>query len=81
LLALELGGTRFNWANARIILLFCLAALLLAGFVLVERRLQERGLFPLRIAKQRSIAFGCFYIFALSAAVETLSYYVSSISF
>lgn len=81
LLALELGGTRFNWANARIILLFCLAALLLAGFVLVERRLQERGLFPLRIAKQRSIAFGCFYIFALSAAVETLSYYVSSVPF
>ncbi|KAJ9209391.1 hypothetical protein DTO166G4_9020 [Paecilomyces variotii] len=76
LLAFELGGTRFNWANARIILLFCLAALLLVGFVLVERRLRERGLFPLRIAKQRSIAFGCFYIFALSAAVETLSYYV-----
>jgi EmrB/QacA subfamily drug resistance transporter len=55
LLGLSWGGTEYAWGSAQIISLFVAAAVLLAGFIVVERRATE-PILPLRLFKGRSFS-------------------------
>jgi EmrB/QacA subfamily drug resistance transporter len=57
LLALSWGGTEYAWGSSVIISLFAAAAVLLAGFLLVEARAAE-PIVPLRLFRIRSFALG-----------------------
>lgn len=59
LLGLEWGGSRYDWSNARIIVLFVLSGVLMAGFLVVQMFSDEECVtLPPRILKQRSILAG-----------------------
>ena len=76
LLALELAGSKYPWADARIIVLLVLSAVLFAVFVVIQRRLGDTGALPPRIIRQRSIAFSALYTFFLGASLQTILYFV-----
>ncbi|KAI9731552.1 MAG: hypothetical protein M1834_004672 [Cirrosporium novae-zelandiae] len=76
LLVLQWGGSEYGWTNARIIVLFILFGLLLAGFVAIQIWKQDGGVLPPRIVTQRSIAFGIFFSLCCSGASFILDYYL-----
>jgi len=76
LLAMQWGGTQFPWSSARIIVLLNLSALLIAVFLFIQWKKKEEAMLPLRILRQRSVAAGAAYCFAVVASGETISYYV-----
>ncbi|KAJ5113149.1 hypothetical protein N7456_001683 [Penicillium angulare] len=74
LLALQWGGTTYAWGNARIIVLFILAGVLLIAFIAVQVWRQEDATIPPRIIKQRSVASGAVYTSCVSGAMITMLY-------
>jgi MFS family permease len=76
ILALQLGGSRYSWGNARIILLFVLSTILCLTFIGIQIRKQEKGILPPRIVKQRSIAAATFFSFFSQAGSMILLYYL-----
>lgn len=58
LLALQWGGSKYAWANGRIIALFVIAGLLLIAFVAVQFWKKDNATVPPRIIKKRSIWSG-----------------------
>jgi MFS family permease len=71
LLALQWGGTKYEWKNARIIALLVLSVVILAGFVVIQMRSGDRATVPVRVFGNRNIwgsalfggcVIGCFYV-------------------
>lgn len=71
LLALQWGGTKYEWKSARIIVLLVLAILLFAGFIVIQILSGDRATVPLRVFGNRNIwgsalfggcVVGCFYV-------------------
>jgi hypothetical protein len=77
LIALQWGGTKYHWTNARIIVLFILFGVLLGLFSAMQIRSKDDGLIPLKIITRRSMAFGMLYSFCTSGGGFILQYYVS----
>ena len=77
LIALQWGGTKYEWGNFRIILLLVLSGILMFVFIVVQNLLQNSATIPPRIVKQRSVACGAWYAFCLGASATVLEYYVS----
>ncbi|KAJ7073162.1 DHA14-like major facilitator [Mycena amicta] len=76
LLALQWGGSKYPWRNARIIGLFVVFGALIAGFVGVQIWRQEDATVPPRILKQRSILAGSWFTFSLGSSFFILVYYL-----
>ena len=76
LLALQWGGSTYDWGNWRIILLFCLCGALAVVFVAVQIRLQEKATVPPRIMKQRTVAAGSWFALCLGGSFFTMVYYI-----
>ena len=76
LLALQWGGSTYNWSNARIIVLIILFALLITGFILVQLWKKEMGTVPPRIASQRSVAAGMWVTFCTGGSFMTIVYFI-----
>ncbi|KAI9717527.1 MAG: hypothetical protein M1812_004668 [Candelaria pacifica] len=76
LLALQWGGSKYPWNNGRIIALFVIAFLLLIAFVAIQFWKQETATVPPRLLKQRSMAFACWFAFALGGAFFVMVYYL-----
>lgn len=76
LLAIQWGGVKYNWGNARIIVLLILAFILAVSFVLLQIKLQEKATVPPRIFAVRSIWVGCIFIFFLAGAMFYSIYYL-----
>lgn len=76
LLALQWGGSKFQWRDARIIVLFVLFGLLLIAFLGTQIYSPERATVPKRVVKSRSIVFGALFAFSLSSALSIMSYYL-----
>ncbi|KAI1135166.1 major facilitator superfamily transporter [Hypoxylon sp. FL0543] len=76
LLALQWGGTESSWDSPRIIALLVVFAVLIIAFIVVQVWAGENATIPLRIAKQRSMAFSSLFIFALSASYFIMVYYI-----
>ncbi|KAG5914955.1 hypothetical protein E4U53_004567 [Claviceps sorghi] len=79
LLALQWGGTRFAWRDGRIVALFVLSALLIAGFVAVQVWLRERATVPPRIFLDRTVWACAVFGASLGASFFILVYYVSPV--
>ncbi|OAP63962.1 hypothetical protein AYL99_03189 [Fonsecaea erecta] len=76
ILALQWGGTKYAWHNARIIVLLVLCAVLCLAFVGIQLWKQEDGTVPPRIVKQRSVAAAIWFSFFNGAATMTTVYYL-----
>ena len=76
LLALQWGGSKYEWGNGRIIALFVLFGVLIIGFVAVQLWQQENATVPPRIVKQRSVAAAAFYSACVGGAFFVLIYFV-----
>ncbi|KEY80158.1 MFS toxin efflux pump [Aspergillus fumigatus] len=78
LLALQWGGTKYNWGNARIIALFVVFGVLIVIFAARQHWAQENATVPPRILKNRNVWGAAFYSFSVSAAFMLFVYYVPS---
>jgi MFS family permease len=76
LLALQWGGTKYEWSNPRIIVLFVLFAVLMAVFVGIQIYNGDKATVPPRIMKQRSMAFGSFFAFLQGGSFFILVFYL-----
>ncbi|KAL8874098.1 MAG: hypothetical protein Q9174_000534 [Haloplaca sp. 1 TL-2023] len=76
LLALQWGGSKYDWSNGRIIALFVIAGVLLVGFVFVQFQQGENATIPIRILKQRTIAASAWFVFCLGGSFFILIYFV-----
>lgn len=76
LLALQWGGTTYNWRNARIIVLFVLAGILLLVFIAVQWWQKDRAMVPPAILRQRTVLACSFFVFFLYGAFIILTYYL-----
>lgn len=76
LLALQWGGSKYAWGDAKIIALFVVFGVLIIAFVGVQLWQQDNGTVPPRIVKKRSIAFAALFSASLGASFFVLIYYV-----
>lgn len=76
LLALQWGGTTYNWSNARIIVLLILSGILFILFVYIQHVGQENATTPPRIVKTRAVSAGMTYSFFSGAGMMTMVYFL-----
>ena len=76
LLALQWGGTTYDWSNWRIVLLFCVFGVASIVWAVLQRRLGDRATLPPRIASQRSIWVGLCHIAVVGGATFVIAYFV-----
>jgi hypothetical protein len=81
LLALQWGGTKYEWSNGRIIGLFVVFGVLFAIFIGIQIWQQDAATVPPRILKHRSIMAGAWYSLCLSASFFILLFYVRIVYF
>lgn len=76
LLALEWGGTTYAWSNWRIILCFCLFAIMFVAWGYIQYQRGDNGTLPPRLLKQRSVVSGMFFTLGMSGSLFIVTYYV-----
>lgn len=76
LLALQWGGTTYDWNSGRIIALLVLAGVLLIAFVLVQIFRPDTATIPPRIFCQRSIIAGFCATFTVGSSMMIVVYYL-----
>lgn len=76
LLALKWGGVKYNWGNARIIVLFILFGLLLGLFITIQIWKGDDATVPPRIIRKRSMACSVLFSFLLGSSFFTMVFYV-----
>jgi len=76
LLALQWGGTTYEWDSWRIILLFVLFGVLIVAFIFIQFKMQDNGTVPPRIIKKRTVWASAIFIFASGAAFLGTVYYL-----
>ncbi|KAK4210823.1 major facilitator superfamily domain-containing protein [Rhypophila decipiens] len=77
LLALQWGGSEYEWSNSRIIALLVLAGVLLIAFVLVQIYKPDTATIPPRIIKgQRSIVAGFWATICHGASMMIFNYFL-----
>ncbi|KAJ5726008.1 uncharacterized protein N7483_007365 [Penicillium malachiteum] len=75
LLALEWGGSSYNWANSRIIALFVLGGVFFIIWGMLQFYQGDKATVPVRIIKQRSVACCVLYSFGISGTLNLFEYY------
>ena len=73
LLALQWGGQSMPWKSSKIIGLFVGFGLLLGAFLLLQLRMGEYAILPLRIIRQRTMAMVTILLFFILMAVTIVS--------
>ncbi|KAF2809961.1 MFS general substrate transporter [Mytilinidion resinicola] len=76
LLALQWGGSKYAWGNGRIIALFVIFAILMAGFVSIQIWKQEEATVPPRVFKNRNVWGSAIFGASLGASFFILVYYL-----
>lgn len=76
LLALQWGGTTYDWNSWRIIFLFVLFGVLIIAFIFIQFKMQDNGTVPPRIIKKRSVWASAIFSFSLGAAFMGSVYYL-----
>lgn len=76
LIALQWGGSQYPWSDGRIIALLAVFGILLVAWIIVQWQMGENATVPLRILRQRSVAFSTLYIFLGSASFVLAIYYL-----
>lgn len=75
-LGLGWAGTTYSWANWRIIVVLTIAAVLVAIFLVVEYRAGDTSMVPLKMLRQRSVAFASLITFCNFSHLAVVAYYV-----
>ncbi|KAJ6553675.1 major facilitator superfamily domain-containing protein [Mycena sp. CBHHK59/15] len=75
LLALQWGGSKYEWKNGRIIALFLLFGILIICFLAVQSTVKDATV-PPRIFKTRSIWAGGFFSFCLGSSYFIIVFYL-----
>jgi MFS family permease len=76
LLALQWGGSKYPWDDARVIALFVLFGVLIIVFLVIQYYKGDNATVPPRILKQRSVAAGCWFAFCLGSSFFIMIYYL-----
>ncbi|KAH7490560.1 Efflux pump [Fusarium oxysporum f. sp. matthiolae] len=76
LLALQWGGVKYQWSNARIVVLFVMFGVLLIGFVTIQLIMKDDATVPSRIAGNRTIASAALFGFCIGGSFFILTYYI-----
>lgn len=76
LLALQWGGSKYDWNDAKIIALLVVFGILAICFVAIQVWQQDNATVPPRILKQRSVASAAWFSTCLGASFFVLIYYV-----
>jgi MFS family permease len=77
LLALQWGGTVYPWNSGRIAGLFVTSFVLLCCFIGIQFWKKDNATLPPRVMKNRSVAGGVWFSFAIGATFFIVVYYVS----
>lgn len=76
LLALQWGGSKYNWKNARIIMLFALSGILITTFIGVQYWQGDNATVPPRLLRQRSVAGAAWFAFCLGGSFFCFIFYL-----
>lgn len=76
LLALQWGGSTYEWNSWRIILLLVLFGVLLLAFMAVQVLMPNTATIPVRIISQRSVAAAATFMFCVAASMMMSVYYL-----
>ncbi|KAL7661486.1 hypothetical protein ACMYSQ_000887 [Aspergillus niger] len=76
LLALQWGGLKYAWQDARIIVLLVLAGILAIAFISVEIWQGPKAMLPSRVFTQRTVSAASFFGFCTVSAIFVLTYYL-----
>ncbi|KAI0482545.1 putative efflux pump [Xylariaceae sp. FL0804] len=76
LLALQWGGTTYDWENWRIIVLFVIFGLLIFSWIGLQVYMGENATVPVRIIKDRSVLASSLFSFGIGASFFVYIYYV-----
>ncbi|KAJ5742771.1 uncharacterized protein N7511_011172 [Penicillium nucicola] len=76
LLALQWGGTKYDWSNGRIIGLFVVFGVLILMFMALQYRAQDQATIPPRLMKNRNVWGAAWYSLALGAAFFVMTFYL-----
>ncbi|KAJ5188373.1 Major facilitator superfamily transporter [Penicillium cf. griseofulvum] len=76
LLALQWGGTKYDWGNWRCILLFCIFGVLGLIWCYMQVRAGDKATVPMRLLKMRSIVASMWFAFFLFGMMFIQSYYI-----
>lgn len=76
LLALQWGGTKYDWSSWRIILLFCFFGILIIAFTAIQFWKQESATIPPKIMMKRSMWSAAWFSFALGSAFLLMVYFL-----
>jgi MFS family permease len=77
LMALQWGGAKYGWKDARIIVMFVLFGVLFSAFGYLQYRQGDNATVPIRILKQRSILGGMWYSGCCNGILAMTEYYIS----
>ncbi|KZL77667.1 major facilitator superfamily transporter [Colletotrichum tofieldiae] len=61
LLALQWGGTTYQWSDAKVIVLFILFGTLSIAFIFVQTKNGKNATLPVKVITQRSVAAACWF--------------------
>jgi MFS family permease len=75
-LAIEWGGSKYEWNTARIIVLFILCIIFFLVWIYVQFRRQEKSTIPPRLIVQRNVWASGAYAAFLTGATYGMAYYV-----
>ncbi|KAI4273548.1 MAG: hypothetical protein L6R38_006318 [Xanthoria sp. 2 TBL-2021] len=76
LLAIQWGGSKYNWSDGRIVALLVLFGVLIVTWFWTQIHAKENATLPLHILRQRSVAAGAFYSFCLGAVMMVWIYFL-----
>jgi MFS family permease len=76
LLALNWGGMKYAWGDARIIALLALFGILFCCFIIIQIRNQDKSTVPPQLLKRRSVLAATWFAFTLGASSEILILYL-----
>jgi predicted MFS family arabinose efflux permease len=76
LLALQWGGSKYEWKSGRIIALLVISGLLIIGFIAIQVWKQEDATVPPRVFKNRNVWGSAWYVSMLGAAFFVMVYYL-----
>ncbi|EME46920.1 MFS transporter-like protein [Dothistroma septosporum NZE10] len=76
ILALQWGGTMYEWGNWRVVVLFVVTGVLAVGFLWVEHKAGEKAMVPLRMLRSRTVSFAGLVTFCNFAALWAVSFYL-----
>ncbi|KAL7933667.1 putative aflatoxin efflux pump [Trichoderma chlorosporum] len=76
LLALQWGGSKYDWSNWRIIFLFIMFAVTALAFALVQIKMPETASLPPKVITQRTMLSATFYMLFVAGAMMLLVYFI-----